>query len=215
MSRTVRLRVIAALVVLVGVVSGCQAAASPSQPGAGASTSASTSTSRRAAPVVPATPARTAASARIRFRPTELVLPGGLRASVQEAQTVKGTLAVPEDVRRVGWWDGSAYAGDPFGSTVLAGHVDSRESGVGVLARLLRISRGATITLRGDGHRATYRVVNVKAVDKDALATRSGAFDQRGPHRLVLITCTGRFDAVRGSYEQNLVVVAEPAGPVR
>ena len=47
---------------------------------------------------------------------------------------------------------------------------------------------------------------------KDALATRSGAFDQTIGHRLVLITCTGAYDASRGGYADNLVVTALPIG---
>jgi hypothetical protein len=31
----------------------------------------------------------------------------------------------------VGWWDGSSYVGDPFGPTVIAGHVDVLDRGVG------------------------------------------------------------------------------------
>jgi LPXTG-site transpeptidase (sortase) family protein len=122
---------------------------------------------------------------------------------------------VPDDIRRVGWWDGSAYAGDPFGATVIAGHVDAPRQGLGYFERLLRIRPGATITLRGEGHRASYRVVAVDAVFKDALSASSRAFDQHGAHRLVLITCTGTFDRSTRSYDQNLVVTAEPTGPSR
>jgi LPXTG-site transpeptidase (sortase) family protein len=136
-------------------------------------------------------------------------------APVRPATTVDGQLRVPEDVARVGWWDGSAFAGDPFGHTVLAGHVDSATQGLGFFVRLLALRRGDLVRVSGDGHRAVYRVVSVTAVDKDALAVASGAFDQRGAHRLVLITCTGTFDRARGGYSQNLVVTAEPAGPAR
>jgi len=37
---------------------------------------------------------------------------------VQPAETVDGLLKVPENVQHVGWWDGSAQAGEPFGATV-------------------------------------------------------------------------------------------------
>ena len=47
---------------------------------------------------------------------------------------------------------------------------------------------------------------------KDALATKSGAFTQTGDHRLVLITCTGAYDASHGGYEDNLVVTATAIG---
>jgi LPXTG-site transpeptidase (sortase) family protein len=115
----------------------------------------------------------------------------------------------------VGWWDGSAHAGEAFGSTVIAGHVDSDTHGIGFFARLLRIKVGETVTLRGDSHRLKYRVTSVKDVPKKALATNSQAFQQTGPHQLVLITCTGNFRRDRGGYESNLVVVAKPAGLAR
>jgi len=53
------------------------------------------------------------------------------RAAVEPAITVDGELQVPTNVDHVGWWDGSAAAGDPFGSTVIAGHVDSATQGIG------------------------------------------------------------------------------------
>jgi len=140
------------------------------------------------------------------------VLPGGARAPVLPASTVNGQLQVPVGTNRVGWWDGGAQAGDPFGSVVLAGHVDTKTEGLGFFVRLLRIRPGETVVLRGDGHTASYRVSSIVSVPKDALATRSGAFDQTGDHRLVLITCTGNYDAGRGGYEDNLVVTATAVG---
>ena len=153
-----------------------------------------------------------ARSERIRFAPERLVLPGGARAAVKPAETVNGELKVPEHVRHVGWWDGSAYAGDPFGATVIAGHVDSATEGVGFFARLLRVRVGDRVTLTGNGHLARYRVVSVREVAKEALATDSSAFDQYGRHRLVLITCTGAYSRERGGYDRNLVVEAAAVG---
>lgn len=152
-----------------------------------------------------------APSQRIRFVPERVVLPGGAGAPVLKATTVDGQLQVP-GARRVGWWDGGAEAGDPFGSVVLAGHVDSKTEGLGFFSRLLGVRRGEVVVLNGSGHTASYRVVSVVSVRKDALATKSGAFDQTTDHRLVLITCTGAYDASRGGYEDNLVVTALPMG---
>lgn len=119
---------------------------------------------------------------------------------------------MPAKVQNVGWWDGGAEAGDPFGSVVLAGHVDTKTEGLGYFARLLDVRRGEVVVLRGSGHTASYRVVSIVSVRKGALATTSGAFDQTVDHRLVLITCTGAYDASRGGYEDNLVVTAVPIG---
>lgn len=152
---------------------------------------------------------------RVRFVPAAVVLPGGARAAVQAAATAEGDLVVPENVRHVGWWDGGAQAGDLFGAVVLAGHVDSASQGLGFFARLLRVQAGDVVTLRDGEHRQRYRVTSVKTVGKQALATSSAAFDQTGDHRLVLITCTGRYRPERGGYDSNLVVTATPLGAAR
>lgn len=154
-----------------------------------------------------------AASSRIRFEPESLDLPGGLSAPVQPAQTVDGELQIPENVEHVGWWDGSSYAGDPFGSTVIAGHIDSAEQGPGFFTRLLTMQVDEVVTVRSGANQQRYRVVSTTLVDKDALATDTAVFEQTGGHRLVLITCSGRWLPEVGSYESNFVVVAEPLGP--
>ncbi len=184
---------------LLGILVGCSAA--PGQ-----------KTDRRQ--VLPAREGQLAASTRVTFTPEKVTLPGGDGAEVLPARTVGGELKVPEHVRHVGWWDGSASAGDPFGSTVIAGHVDSAMEGLGYFVRLLKIEKGDRVTVSGDGHRQAYRVVSITSVAKKALATTNSAFDQRGEHRLVLITCTGAFVPGRG-YDSNLVVVGKPIGPAR
>jgi LPXTG-site transpeptidase (sortase) family protein len=188
---------------------GCAAGATP-----GASTSRSGAPSDPTS-VAPARQGKPGNTQRVQFIPEHLTLPGKATAAVHPAATVDGVLRVPENVRHVGWWDGSAQAGEVFGSTVIAGHVDSNTDGIGFFARLLRIKVGDTITLRGDNHRLEYRVTSVKKVARKALATQSQAFEQTGPHRLVLITCTGNFHRDRGGYDSNLVVVAKPLGLAR
>lgn len=162
--------------------------------------------------VVPGRIGTPAASQRIRFVPAELVMPGGAKAAVLPASTVDGQLVVPEHIERVGWWDGGAEAGDPFGSVVIAGHVDSAKEGIGFFVRLLKIKAGEVVVLRGAGHSASYKVTSVVSVPKNALAAESDAFNQTSDHRLVLITCTGAYDRSRGGYEKNLVVTATPLG---
>jgi LPXTG-site transpeptidase (sortase) family protein len=162
--------------------------------------------------IAPAEQVRPATSQSVEFIPNRLTLPGHASAAVLPAATVDGLLKVPENVRHVGWWDGSAWAGEPFGSTVIAGHVDSATGGIGFFARLLRIKVGDTITLQADSHRLKYRVTSVRRVARQALATDSEALKQTGPHRLVLITCTGNYRRDYGGYESNLLVIAKPRG---
>lgn len=196
------------------MLTGCGAgtgvpSAGPVGPGP-ASSSPEASTSAGQVPT--AREGRPAISARVSFVPEKLTLQGGASAAVKPATTVSGELRVPTDVSHVGWWDGSASAGDPFGSTVIAGHVDSATGGIGFFARLLRINVGTKVTLEGNDHRLTYRVIAVQTVAKEALASDSRAFDQTGAHRLVLITCTGTYRPDRGGYDRNLVVIARPLG---
>jgi len=215
---------------------GCSAQADGAVPGSGtdggAPTPAPSSSpavpgfSAQITPTIPPGPAgaasappgrigRPAPSQRIRFIPTQVVLPGGAHAPVLPASTVAGQLQVPEGAHRVGWWDGGAEAGDPFGSVVLAGHVDTKTEGIGFFSRLKRIRAGETVVLHGAGHTASYRVGSIVSVPKNALATKSGAFAQMVGHRLVLITCTGAYDASRGGYEDNLVVTATAVGQAK
>lgn len=203
-----------------GVPSACASQASPAEPAAPAGTSSTVGATPDSAPASPSTipevrQGKPAKSSRVRFEPEAMSLPGGAEAKVLPAQTVDGELKVPEQVRHVGWWDGSSYAGDPFGTTVIAGHVDSATDGVGFFARLLRTKVGDRMTLRGGGHRATYRVVSVRLIAKGALSADSQAFDRTGDHRLVLITCAGSYRPDRGGYSSNLVVTAVPVGMAR
>jgi LPXTG-site transpeptidase (sortase) family protein len=195
---------------LLAFLCGCTARAT-----SGSSTTSGGDAPRSESSVAPARQGKPAASQRIEFIPERLSLPGKASAEVLPAATVDGVLKVPENVDHVGWWDGSARAGEPFGATVIAGHVDSATDGIGFFARLLRVKVGDTIALRGDSHQLKYRVTSVRKVAKQALATDGQALKQTGPHRLVLITCTGSFHRDRGGYDSNLVVVGKPLGLAR
>jgi LPXTG-site transpeptidase (sortase) family protein len=203
-----------AVVVLVGGSAGCQASAGPGAepPDPAETSSVPAASTAEPGPVPSARVGRPGRTERVTFRPEAVVLPGGAQAPVQPAETVDGRLRVPENVQHVGWWDGSAYAGDPFGRTVIAGHVDATDGGAGFFARLRQTKVGDVVTLRAGSHRLRYKITAVQTVARQALATDSQAFDQSGPHRLVLITCTGDYRPDRGGYESNLVVVGTPLG---
>ena len=187
------------------------------QPPAGVSAPADAPTTAPAdGPAPPAAVGSPAASNRVTFVPDRVVLPGGDAAPVQPAATRDGELQVPENVQHVGWWDGSADAGDPFGNTVIAGHVDSATDGLGFFVRLLSLKKGEVVTLRGpDGHHLAYTITSVRTIKKHALATGSAAFDQTGDPHLVLITCGGAYHRGNGGYDSNVVVTAEPKGLAR
>jgi hypothetical protein len=145
------------------------------------------------------------------FRPVRLLLPAGKAAAVLPAGLHDdGTFAVPELPSQLGWWTGGALAGDPFGSMVIAGHVDSRTYGLGALSGLDRIKRGAVIEVRSGSRKLRYTVTSVGNIPKARLTRDTNAFRQDVAHRLVLITCGGPFDRARGHYTENVVVVATP-----
>lgn len=206
---------VAAGAVTLGFLGGCAITADPGGSPGVVPAPSSTPAARTATPSAdtePPAPARdgtTAPSQVDRFVPTELVLPGRSKAKVVPVVTADGELQVPKHVDDLGWWDGSAWLGDPFGSTVIAGHVDSATEGLGFFARLLRIEKGQRVTLRGaKGQQQTYEVTSVRTVAQNALASDSRALTQTGDHRLVLITCTGSYRPGRG-YSSNLVVTAK------
>ena len=60
-----------------------------------------------------------------------------------------GALDVPEDIRVAGWWRGGARLGDPFGSMLIAAHVDSRTQGLGPYVALLSVEPGARFEVTG------------------------------------------------------------------
>jgi LPXTG-site transpeptidase (sortase) family protein len=121
-----------------------------------------------------------------------------------------GLMALPGTVAQVGWYEFGARPADRAGSTVLAGHVDTRREGLGPLARLRTIDPGTEITLSAEqGGTRRYRVTSVRKIDK-ARVRLPEIFARDGVERLVLITCGGPFDR-RTGYRDNIVLEADPS----
>jgi hypothetical protein len=169
-----------------------------------------------AVPARPSAPVPSASVARelpapAAFAPTTLVLPDGTTAAVAPVGLhPDGALVVPEDVRTVGWWTGGSRVGEPFGSVVVAGHVDSAAQGIGVFAQLKRLVPGQVVQLGAGAQRTRYRIASATRVPQARLAQDAGIFRVDGEPQLVLVTCAGAFDPVRHRYEDNLVVIATP-----
>lgn len=121
-------------------------------------------------------------------------------------------LNLPTDVDRAGWWDGSSRIGDPYGTIVLAAHVDSVPKGIGPFAELLGTHPGMRLQLAGATRRQKFEIVSVRLQPRASLSASSPVFSAYGDVRLVLITCGGPFDASQGGYRDNLIVVARPLG---
>jgi hypothetical protein len=121
-----------------------------------------------------------------------------------------GQMELPDDPAEIGWYRFGPGPGEPRGSVVLGGHVDSVRSGVGPLARLAAVEQGARITVTAaDGSTVRYRVSSVERIRKAALPTER-LFDPDSRPRLVVITCGGRYLPEAGGYEDNIVVIARP-----
>jgi hypothetical protein len=144
--------------------------------------------------------------------PVSLRIPElGIRATIApEAIDIEsGTLGMPTDIRRLGWWRDGTAPGAQSGSILIAGHYDFATAGPGAFFSLPRARRGERIRITSaDGAVHTYRVVTVDSYPKSALPL--AVFDRRGPRRLVLVTCGGRFDSTTKHYLDNIVVTAAP-----
>ncbi len=163
--------------------------------------------------VTPASMAEAAPSQVVAQRPVFVGLPSGARMAVRPAHTSStGALVVPDDIGKAGWWTGGSRLGDPYGSIVVAAHVDSFTQGVGHFAELLQVSPGDRVRLTSRDLHQQFRVVWAQLVPKSSLADGAGAFTPMGDGRLVLVTCGGAFDPSRDGYQDNMVVVAEPVG---
>ena len=129
---------------------------------------------------------------------------------VDSGVDVRGGMAVPHDIRTVGWYEFGAGPGASAGSAVLAGHVDDRVQGFGAFHRLGDLSVGRPVQVElADGSTVGYRVSTVERVAKAALPV-DRLFARDGAPRLVLVTCGGVFDPAAGGYTDNVVVTAEP-----
>ena len=126
---------------------------------------------------------------------------------------VDGSMEIPSDVATIGWYEpaeGLGVTPGQSGTSVLAGHVDSRTQGAGAFYDLRDLRVGDLIEIaHEDGSTSTWRITRVTQYPKDELPIDE-VFVWTGPPRLALITCGGAFDWTARSYTDNLVVYAEP-----
>lgn len=205
-------------VIVVGMLVTTAACAAPAPPPSGADPTSTATTSPTptssppsASPVAPATRARSVVAAQV---PERAVLPSGRTVRINAVgTTTAGLLDVPDDVAVAGWWRGGARLGDPFGSILVAAHVDSRDQGLGPFAELLTVGRGTRVRLESEGLRQVFEVRSRRVVPQDSLPDSPWIFEASGTARLTLVTCAPPYDASRGGYQNLAVVTAVPLGP--
>ncbi len=122
-----------------------------------------------------------------------------------------GQMELPANPDTLGWYRYGPSVPAEAGSTVIAGHVDSRRFGVGPLAALQRVETGASVVVTtSTGEEVFYRVVDVQSIAKRNVPLDE-YFAREGEPRLVMITCGGDFDQDSRSYSDNVVVTAVPS----
>jgi hypothetical protein len=192
-----------AIAVLVASGSGCAVGDAPppaAAPPEEASGAASAQVAARVGSVVPEPP-------------TRIQLPDGTTVRIRAVGTThNGLLDVPANIRVAGWWSGGSRLGDPFGSTMLAAHVDSRTQGLGPFAGLLTVRPGARLKVWSEGLEQTFAVTARRLRPQRPIGPGSWLYSPEGPRRLTLVTCAGPYDAARGGYQNLAVIVAEPVG---
>ncbi|TDV42223.1 LPXTG-site transpeptidase (sortase) family protein [Actinophytocola oryzae] len=133
----------------------------------------------------------------------------GGEATLVRQEVVDGVLPVPAGVTQAAWW-GAPFDGGA-GASVLAGHVNWHGA-TGPFAELWQAKLGDVVSVvDGDGRPFRYRVAQLVTVHKNDLPGRAQElFGQEGAHRLVLVTCGGRWVGGHDGYEENRIVIAEP-----
>ena len=121
-------------------------------------------------------------------------------------------VAIPEDIRTVGWYAPGPRPGTAAGSAVIVGHRDGVVQGHGAFYNLALLDPGAHVSLTtSKGYVLDYTIVSREVIPKAVFGRTAGRyFTVLGPARLTLISCGGYFDLTRGGYQDNVVITALP-----
>jgi len=126
--------------------------------------------------------------------------------------TADGSLAVPNDFSRAGYYTGRPTPGE-VGPAIIVAHVDSRR-GPAVFVRLRDLQPGAeAVVTRADGSRLAFVIDRVERHPKNAFPTEE-VYGPTPEPTLRLITCGGPFDQGSGHYRDNYIAFAHLRGPV-
>lgn len=145
-------------------------------------------------------------------RPNTIRLPDGGTATLVRKEIVgpNAVLPVPENLNEATWW--GAGLGANSGASVFAGHVNWQGK-VGPFAELWQAQVNEDVVVKDEaGKEWKYRVSQLVTVHKDELPAKADElFSQGGAHRIVLVTCGGRWLGGATGYAENRIVIADPA----
>jgi hypothetical protein len=138
--------------------------------------------------------------------PVSLAIPsiGVKSALLALGLTNDGHMQVPWKPLQAGWYKYGVTPGE-IGPAVIAGHVDSAETGPAVFYDLAKIKLGAlVIVTRKDGSTVRFEVQRIRVYPKDKFPT-GAVYSMTTGAQLRLITCSGWDPTIR-HYVDNTVV---------
>lgn len=115
---------------------------------------------------------------------------------------------VPAADENVAWYQYGPIPGET-GSSVLAGHFDTRTGGPAVFYTLNQLDTGDQVTVQDDQGRERTFVVTKIATHQDSNFPIAEVFSDRSGKKLNLITCAGQFDQAAKNYQDRLVVYTQ------
>ncbi|WP_226582675.1 class F sortase [Halobacillus litoralis] len=138
--------------------------------------------------------------------PASISIPAiNVQADIEEVGRYEnGQMGEPKSIDGVGWYQDGYLPGEK-GSSVMAGHVDSK-TGPAVFYHLEDLNPGDKINVTdAEGQKQTFIVQKSESYDrKEAPLNKIFGFSYR--RQLNLITCTGEFNKQAGTHDKRLVV---------
>jgi sortase family protein len=129
---------------------------------------------------------------------------------VRLGRAADGSVEVPARFDVAGWFAEGPRPGQP-GPAVVLGHVDSR-TGPAVFSRVAALRPDSQVIVdRADGSTVAFRVSGIQRVSKVEFPTDL-VYGPTLESSLRLVTCGGSFDRATGTYRDNVIVYADPAG---
>ena len=119
-----------------------------------------------------------------------------------------GHIGSPSNIKRAAWYTGSSSPADEDGLAVITAHAGS-ERYPGAFATLYEIKEGDEIDVTmGDGESVRYAVTTIEDINAESIDMAE--YLSEPSKQLLLITCSGDYNARTYSYEDRLFVTAEP-----
>lgn len=122
--------------------------------------------------------------------------------------TKEHAVGVPNNIHIAGWFIDSVTPGQP-GLSIIDGHVGGVYTSDAIFKRLSELSVGATFRIEfGDLSIKEFAVVETKTLPEERAAEALFFKEPSIAAQLNLITCGGRYDTKRETYEERVIVVS-------